>query len=721
MGASPGTLEKGGRCSQEGAFAGWCVAKGGTEYTAMVGECSAQTTGCGFMGGEFMGAGQCAPPESQSDTVYGTCSYSTTWGDSCMEMRGASWTDDSAKAKCDAPAMGASPGTLEKGGRCSQEGAFAGWCVAKGGTEYTAMVGECSAQTTGCGFMGGEFMGAGQCAPEDDKSDESNKAPDVGGVSGDGWCTLAPGAAGAAHMQAQSPGYSFDCAGAPSQQSPYMWPLMWSAHVESRGLKFGSDEIQYTSKGKVMYMLNKNWKRLDMYFQSGVQRTVGQAPCDEGSQEEGSVFGCNRNGARNSTILHRGAKMSFIDYHDNGSISSCSWMDLSFIGNVRPDWFMDDRGDATDVQYIGDSHVYYLGEPRLVKQWRKKDFANQYFTMSMQAIPGEEKVHWPLILNVPGEGFGDDFLQHYSHHETLSEDDSALFLIDDAFVEAGGSCPQRVSEGQGGPPTGQVEHIPSNLEVQKESWRTILWTGSPVWTPPKEEAKMGGGMEVTKEVSVTPCYDEATSMVRMSMKVKMDAMNWAAMAWRETEECLMTPRGGGNAELVFAKPESDGSYSMHFGDLMPSMKRFEGDWQTSFTGQLKALSGLDDFGAHSSEYQNGELSFMFTRKYATKPEKLYMNFAYGSAAEIGYHKSRGCFEVDSLPTCASVDAAGMKDCPTTEGKSTEAQGDTTAQTEAQGDTTSTPDTSSSGGRRLVEQATKGGAVMAAFSLGALLR
>merc|ERR1719313_2197695 len=101
---------------------------------------------------------------------------------------------------------------------------------------------------------------------------------------------------------------------------------------------------------------------------------------------------------------------------------------------------MDDRGSATDVQYIGDSHVYYRDHIKLVKQWRKKDFANQYFTMSMQRLPGEDGVHWPLILNVPGEGFGDDFLQHYWDHELLNESTEDPFLLEQAYEAAGGSC-----------------------------------------------------------------------------------------------------------------------------------------------------------------------------------------------------------------------------------------------------------------------------------------
>lgn len=101
-----------------------------------------------------------------------------------------------------------------------------------------------------------------------------------------------------------------------------------------------------------------------------------------------------------------------------------SSINLQIIGNIRPDWFLDGRGDSTDTQYLGNQHVFYNEDlPKLVKQWRKKDFASQYFTMSiMENNPSkmaengtetnpEDTIKWPLILNIPGEGFGDDMLQ----------------------------------------------------------------------------------------------------------------------------------------------------------------------------------------------------------------------------------------------------------------------------------------------------------------------
>lgn len=138
---------------------------------------------------------------------------------------------------------------------------------------------------------------------------------------------------------------------------------------------------------------------MDIYFQQGVQWTIGQTPCPPEDQLGPSQ--CLRR-PQNITMIHRGDRMIFIDYVPGATgvdaIINCTWMDVSIVGNVRPDWFLDKRGAASDVQYIGDSHVFHRGEPMLVKQWRKKDLTDQYFTMSMQRTAGEDGVHWPLIL-----------------------------------------------------------------------------------------------------------------------------------------------------------------------------------------------------------------------------------------------------------------------------------------------------------------------------------
>ena len=65
---------------------------------------------------------------------------------------------------------------------------------------------------------------------------------------------------------------------------------------------------------------------------------------------------------------------------DVSKIEGCSKINMAVVGNIRSDWYLDRRGDDTDVQYLGDQHVFYPDPdegpiPMLAKQWRKKDFA----------------------------------------------------------------------------------------------------------------------------------------------------------------------------------------------------------------------------------------------------------------------------------------------------------------------------------------------------------
>jgi len=53
--------------------------------------------------------------------------------------------------------------------------------------------------------------------------------------------------------------------------------------------------------------------------------------------------------------------------------------------------------------------------------------------MSMQRLPGPDGIHWPLVLNIPGEGFGDDVLQKWSSHRLLTESDKDAFLLDQVW------------------------------------------------------------------------------------------------------------------------------------------------------------------------------------------------------------------------------------------------------------------------------------------------
>ena len=222
-------------------------------------------------------------------------------------------------------------------------------------------------------------------------------------------------------------------------------------------MAFGSDEVKFESFGRIYYLANKNWKRGDTYFRKGHTHGTITLPCGGRDDDTLSDEECEKSSENlHTTVIHRGTKMVFIYWNvdavagedDVSKIKSCTSMDLHVIGTIRPDWYMDDRGDATDVQYLGNQHVFYNGEPRLVKQWRKHH-GNQYFTMSMQENTGDDGIHWPLILNNPGEGMGYDLLKKFGNHTLLTDKDDVLFLLDEAFIASGGVCTERNARGGG--------------------------------------------------------------------------------------------------------------------------------------------------------------------------------------------------------------------------------------------------------------------------------
>ena len=362
--------------------------------------------------------------QSRMDGGEGSCSYPNAFsgGVTCMQFNGA-WTTEDMQARC----------AQENGSTFSTDGcasATAGWCinmVSADKNEATAMdispMADCDGSKMACGsFMGGVFAADNDCLTDSPSSEEnifggsSGPPPgvDISGGAGASYpgagaattgavpankCLIAPGAIGAAHQAGYSQGYSNSCPNTPGQESKYMWPMKWSAETESHAMAFGSDDVVYHSKGKVYYMLDRNWKRLDMMYESGLLRTLGQGPCDD-VQQEGTDFSCAKNSTEVTTMIHRGGEMWFFDWKtdpetnepmvtdsgelDASKISECTKFNLAVIGNIRPDWFMDKRGDDTDVQYLGDQHVYHAdGQvPKLVKQWRKKVSSYSVFASS---------------------------------------------------------------------------------------------------------------------------------------------------------------------------------------------------------------------------------------------------------------------------------------------------------------------------------------------------
>jgi len=663
------------------------------------------------------------------EEIAGSCTYDNPWtsSDACMEFRGTAWTVEQMTSKCAEQANG-DGGTLSIGSEASNYCAMpasgeklAGWCVTKtdaGGTMVVAspmtMSGDMSCAAVGgacTSFAGGDaFVNDGACASSDEEKDAGKEwtadavggggmfNPPAAGAAGgsDGiTCEIAPGPAGAAHQAPFSSGYRSACPGTPTESSPYQWPLRWTADVESKSVSYTSDTTTYVSKSKVWYRLDKNWKRMDSYRQKGVVPFFSRSTEDDDFVDK----------TERRTMIHRGGKMWFLTYNndtlgdDVSNIKDCGWLDLSIVGNIRPDWYLDARGGATDAQYIGNQHVYYpgadgvavdgngdleeltVGSPRLVKQWRKKDFASQYFTMSMKEHTGDDGIHWPLILNIPGEGFGDDMLQFYSNQELLSEDFIEPFLLDEAFEAAGGQCIDLRPEGRGERP--EMDYVPSNLEIDDSFWSTNVWTGSPVWEPPPKDGEdfadsasaIVGDLATTDagpSTVVTSCYDESSKAVELSITYSDltagsdGSVPWLGLSFRKDEQCVMTPRDGSDAEVALVLTDEFGALSpLHFM-MAPSTK---GAGMAAGRNTL-GYTPLEDKGeytdvkvTHSDEKDS--VTLKFSKAMDSAPEIMHLTYAIGSSSTFGYHNTRTCFDVEAFPACPSGDgssasAAGME-------------------------------------------------------------
>jgi hypothetical protein len=437
-----------------------------------------------------------------------------------------------------------------------------------------------------------------------------------------------------------------------------------------------------------------------------------------------------------STMLHMQNLMYFITWKDPdvdagevpvepgetdaSRIDECTYIDLVVIGNIRPDWFLDKRGDDTDTQYLGNQHVLYTAAdnatvPRLVKQWRKKDFASQYFTMSMMGNPPnklrqdanasiEDDTHWPLILNIPGEGFGDDSLQVYRDHRLLDpEADAGLFQIIENYEAMGGVCidlrANATADGGGGgagfgpPVLEDDEKIPSNLEVDPMSWFSNEYTFSPVWDstsssvdepPPSSSSDTLELIEVSDRLIVESCADEFGSVHLsfhfMDVEPTSDGLlPWMAIGYRETDLCAMTPTDGGSTPIVLlTQAEVGGVPVAHKTQLLPDAKGLSDTAIETMTTSMTVLTEeaeysdvsvtlAENLSSSSSSMasvtavevtrsspsslteEEGTVSLHFKQAPAIDAPAvggtMYFTYAIGATSRLGNHETRGCFEI----------------------------------------------------------------------------
>jgi len=154
-------------------------------------------------------------------------------------------------------------------------------------------------------------------------------------------------------------------------------------------------------------------------------------------------------------------------------------------------------------------------------------------------------------------------------------------------------------------------------------------------------------------IVASSCFDGATSSLRLSVAFDTAAPAWASIGFRTTEECLMTPRGGGDGEIVYAQPDANTAYQVHYGPLSPDTKHFQA---AALGNLLQRLAPIQDTAAFSSstvEYSNGKLRLGFTRSYSNTPPIFNLTYALGSNGQVGYHSKRGCFTL--TPTaCPAV-------------------------------------------------------------------
>lgn len=675
--------------------------------------------------------------------IAGSCNYANTWTgeDSCMNFHGESWTLEAMIERCDTE----QDGVATQGVGCEDTADnVSGWCVKDVSESVTSMMSvpevkeeatlmmlsamsSCENNEMACtAFVLGKFVAAGSCVKEGSGASDASDEADTTTMEGNK-CMIAPGAIGAAHQAGFSKGYSSNCPNTPAQDSPYMWPLKWAANFQQKSMSFGSDEVKYEARGKTFYALDKNWKRSDTTYQLGVWRTVGMGPCEDfAGDSDTNGRGCVLNNTDTmSTMIHKENMMYFVDWNqdaapivgenDISKIESCSYINMAVVGNIRADWFMDKRGDDTDVQYLGDQHLFYPDPeegtiPMLAKQWRKKDFASQYFTMSMLANPenkvekmsdasGEDNYHWPMILNIPGEGFGDDHLHVYTNHELLTNEDDDLFMLVENYIENGGECPEfeRMNgedEIAVGPPVQEV-HIPSNLEVEEASWVSNEYTFSPVWQAPMRPvvADMGAATSVSAAISkpstkvsdrmtVESCYDEATKSIDMSFHfhdidpAANGRLPWMAIGYRSSDVCAMTPPSGGVTPIVLITHlEGDGEDpKAHSTSLLPTAKTLSSD---AFASMYMLARDLEETEDHfevsviapqittsimrSSLTDDDTVSISFKRVVEEKPEQLNLMYAIGMTSELGIHTTRKCFVIDTFPSCSSPVSGAMGD------------------------------------------------------------
>ena len=324
--------------------------------------------------------------------------------------------------------------------------------------------------------------------------------------------------------------------------------------------------------------------------------------------------------------------------------------------------------------------------------------------------PEIDDLHLPLILNIPGEGFGDDSIQVYRNHALLvslcelanpdlhrltnfalmalfqNENDDDLFLLIENYEALGGVCadPSGFEGGGVGPPTTE-EHIPSNLEVDPLSWVSNEVTFSPVWVNTKEvsstmnevetSASAKTVVEASDRVTVEACLDEATMMIDYSIHYHDmvpagdGTLPWVALGFRPTEMCSMIPIDGSATPMVLVQHAAgDASPMAYSTDLVAAAKGMSEDAFAQIYMAAVPLDEAEGFSDVSIEAPMLTTSLQIARSFVPDDDTLsvhfkhsveesstqHLMFAIGMTNQLGFHTTRGCFEVEPRPCSSNI-------------------------------------------------------------------
>ena len=299
----------------------------------------------------------------------------------------------------------------------------------------------------------------------------------------------------------------------------------------------------------------------------------------------------------------------------------------------------------------------------------------------------------------------------------LTDEDEDLFKLIENYEALGGECVDLRAAGgdEGGtgigPPVGET-HIPSNLEVDPLSWVSNEITFSPIWEVPAREQDAVDSLgamdatassslskavlEVSDRITVESCYDEAAEAMEMSIHFHDVApgsdglLPWMALGYRPSELCAMTPPGGGETPIVMVTQASEGAMpEAHMSSLPAEAKGVSQDAFASMYANMKPLEDVEGYFQYSnvlveapmvseapvvsssvarlSSPMSAEDTVSLHFKQSVEgPDAMNLMYAIGMSSELGFHGTRGCFQVEPVP-CGSIVENGKESVDETAG------------------------------------------------------